>query len=439
MSYPAYDSYKDSGVEWLGDVPSGWEVKRLKFSINTNPSLSTFSINPEKPVSFVPMDAVGENGGISLDEEKMPSEIGSGYTPFSNNDVVVAKITPCFENGKGAIAENLKNGLAFGTTELHVLRAQNSTNPQFLFYLTMSHTFRKLGEGSMYGAGGQKRVSDLFIKDFIIGLPTFDEQNAIVAFLDEKTATIDALIAKKETLLDLLAEKRTALITQAVTKGLDPTAPMKPSGIDWLGDVPEGWIVTPMRYVADPIIGLTYSPDNIVEEGIGSLVLRASNIQDGKLDINGQKNIFVDAVVSDKLKVKQGDILVCSRNGSRRLIGKNALITDPEDNWTFGAFNTVLRGEQNEFLYWVLNSSLFEFQSARFLTSTINQLTTGTLKSIEVPVPPPGERNDIILYLKDEVSKMERLQNSVRDAILKLKEYRTALITNAVTGKIKVV
>ena len=150
------------------------------------------------------------------------------------------------------------------------------------------------------------------------------------------------------------------------------------SGVEWLGDVPSGWELKALRYLAEPITGLTYSPENISEPDIGSLVLRASNIQNAKLDVQGQKNVFVDAVIPKKLKLRDKDILVCSRNGSRNLIGKNALFRNPKPNWTFGAFNTVIRVEHNDFLYWVLNSSLFEFQSASFLTSTINQLTIGT-------------------------------------------------------------
>lgn len=119
-------------------------------------------------VSFVPMEAIGELGGLNITDGKPLADIGSGYTYFAENDVVIAKITPCFENGKGAIAKGLVNGVAFGTTELHVLRSLDDLLPEFLFYISMSDWFRKLGEAHMYGAGGQKRVPEKFIKD----LPT---------------------------------------------------------------------------------------------------------------------------------------------------------------------------------------------------------------------------------------------------------------------------
>ncbi|MEX0619638.1 MAG: hypothetical protein WDZ76_12075 [Pseudohongiellaceae bacterium] len=162
--YKPYPEYKESGVEWLGEVPKSWEPKRLRFVLKANPSNKEIKLAPEDPVSFVVMDAVGEYGGLRLDSEKVISDVGSGYTFFANNDVVVAKITPCFENGKGAIANNLTNAIAFGTTELHVLRSGSYLDPEFLYYITISNLFRSLGESEMYGAGGQKRVPETFIK-----------------------------------------------------------------------------------------------------------------------------------------------------------------------------------------------------------------------------------------------------------------------------------
>ena len=200
------------------------------------------------------MDAVGELGGLRLDAMRTLDEIGSGYTYFADGDVVVAKITPCFENGKGALAAGLTNGVAFGTTELHVLRPAADLDMRFLFYMTISERFRKLGEAWMYGAGGQKRVPDIFIKDLRVPFPPLGEQRAIAALLDDRTARIDTLIAEKRRLLELLAEKRQAVITHAVTKGLDPTALMKDTGIPWLGDMPAHWEVKRVKHLVEQVV-----------------------------------------------------------------------------------------------------------------------------------------------------------------------------------------
>jgi type I restriction enzyme S subunit len=185
--------------------------------IKINPSKNEINLGASENVSFVPMEAVGENGGLRLDQDGLLDEIGTGYTYFADNDVVVAKITPCFENGKGALAKGLTNQVAFGTTELHVLRGHKPLAPSYLFYLTMSHIFRKVGESEMYGAGGQKRIPENFIKDFRLALPPLPEQQAIARFLDVKTAALDGVRIEIEAAIAKLQEYRSALITHAVT------------------------------------------------------------------------------------------------------------------------------------------------------------------------------------------------------------------------------
>jgi len=151
MSYPVYESYRKSGVEWLGDIPKHWEVRRLRFNTISNPVKSEVNhLSKDQNVSFVPMEAVGEYGGLKLDKVKSIEDVYNGYTYFKNGDVLIAKITPCFENGKGSVATNLKNGVAFGTTELHVLRPENNFDSQFLFYLSISDAFRKIGASEMF-------------------------------------------------------------------------------------------------------------------------------------------------------------------------------------------------------------------------------------------------------------------------------------------------
>jgi type I restriction enzyme, S subunit len=380
------------------------------------------------------MDAVGEFGGIRLNEEKELCEVGSGYTYFCDDDVVVAKITPCFENGKAALAKGLLNKVAFGTTELHVLRADSTQLvPQFLFYLTISDLFRKLGESEMYGAGGQKRVPESFIKDFRADLPSTIEQATIARFLDFKTAQIDALIAKQKTLLDTLAEKRTALISHTVTKGLDPLAQLKQATAEWLGFIPRSWEETRVKFKAELILGLTYSPDDVVSHG-GTLVLRSSNVQSGKISLNDC--VYVSCDIPTKIVTKFDDILICSRNGSRSLIGKCALLTENVSEQAFGAFMTVLRSPHARFLYYVLNSTLFKFQSGRFLTSTINQLTTQTLGDFPIALPPPNTQAEIVKFLDAATAAIEAQLHKAQTVVDRLIEYRSALITNAVTGKI---
>jgi type I restriction enzyme S subunit len=255
MTIRAYGSYRDSGVELLGDVPSHWSSSRVRFAVRLNPSKSEVAHRDrDEDVSFVPMDAVGEDGSLRLDQTRPIGEVETGYTYFRDGDVVVAKITPCFENGKGAIMRGLIGGVGFGTTELIVARPTGQTSAAYIYWLFNSGAFRKLGEGSMYGAGGQKRVPDDFVRDFAVALPPPSDQTAIAAFLDRETGKIDALAEAQRRLIELLKEKRQAVISHAVTKGLDPTAPMKDSGVEWLGDVPEHWGVSRIKYAASHVV-----------------------------------------------------------------------------------------------------------------------------------------------------------------------------------------
>lgn len=210
-----------------------------------------------------------------------------------------------------------------------------------------------------------------------------------------------------------------------------PYPAYKDGGVPWLGQIPEEWDVKALRYIGQPIIGLTYSPNDVVGENEGTLVLRANNIQDGKISLGD--NVFVAGNIPEKLFIKAGDILVCSRNGSRHLIGKNALIAEDHDEWSFGAFTTVIRSKYGPFLYWVMNSKMFEYQSGRFLTTTINQLTSGVLNSFEIPFPSIEEQNSITLFLNQKTAEIDDLIAKKEEILQLLSEQRISLITHAVT------
>lgn len=205
----------------------------------------------------------------------------------------------------------------------------------------------------------------------------------------------------------------------------------KDSGLEWLGQIPAHWDVKKLKFLGDAIIGLTYSPEEVVDAISGTLVLRSSNVQDGKLAFND--NVYVSKSIPSKLRTQKGDILICSRNGSRALIGKNAIIDESAEGASFGAFMSIFRSRYNEFLSKVFNSSLFDYQAGTFLTSTINQLTTGNLNNFEVPFPPESERNQIAAFLDYETARIDQLIAKQQRLIELLKEKRQAVISHAVT------
>ena len=168
------------------------------------------------------MAAIGEDGTLNLESEKSVGELEVGYTYFRDGDVTIAKITPCYENGKGALMRGLTQGVGFGTTELIVVRPRPEEScGEFLHYLFISTVFRNIGESHMYGAGGQKRVPDDFVRNFATGFPPVSEQIAINAFLETELAKFNTLTAEAQRAIDLLQERRTALISAAVTGQID--------------------------------------------------------------------------------------------------------------------------------------------------------------------------------------------------------------------------
>lgn len=212
---------KPTGIAWLGDIPEHWMFCRMRFVSAINKSRRPASLNGEDLVSFVPMKAIGENDEFNSSEVKTVEEIGTSYTPFQENDILIAKITPCFENGKGAVARSLKNGFAYGTSELFVLTASKNVDVNFLYLITKSRPFRQQGEAIMTGAGGQKRISSEFVKNFICPLPPVEEQELIAKEIQrifDQFEETGSLVMKA---IERLIEYRAAIITMAVTGDLE--------------------------------------------------------------------------------------------------------------------------------------------------------------------------------------------------------------------------
>lgn len=214
---------KDSGLAWLGKVPEHWEMKRLRFVAELNPSKSEIAhYDRATLVSFLPMEAIGDDGSLSLERLRPIAEVETGYTYFRDGDVTLAKITPCFENGKGALMQGLHGGIGFGTTELIVARPmKREVTGELLNWIFRSPNFRQQAESSMYGAGGQKRVPDDFVRDFVWAFPSPDEQVVISKFLDGETQKLDQLDIESRRAIMLLKERRSALIAAAVTGQID--------------------------------------------------------------------------------------------------------------------------------------------------------------------------------------------------------------------------
>ena len=211
---------KDSGVEWLGDVPEHWETSKIKYVAQLTPKKSELSNSDNRFCTFVPMEKL-KLGSLVKDEEKLISEVIGGYTYFKDGDLLLAKVTPCFENKNMVVASGLKNGIGFGSSEIYVLRTNHKVDTQFLYYRLQEDQFMELGAGAMTGAGGLKRVPSEFLNNFEFALPPLSEQIVITKFLNEYLIKNENLMNKAQSAIHLMQERRTALTSAAVTGKID--------------------------------------------------------------------------------------------------------------------------------------------------------------------------------------------------------------------------
>jgi len=416
-------------------TPQGWRSVRLRYLCEINPAARRIA----GPIAFAPMDAVGVLGGIRFEQTLEQTDVSSGLSYFEENDVIVAKITPCFENGKCALAENVPGGRALGSTEFHVIRPGPAVFPRFLFYTCVSGAFRELGEARMYGAAGQKRVPTDFVKDFSLSFPERPAQRAIAEFLDRETSKIDSLLAQKQRMVHLLDEKRTALISRAVMRGIDSEAAMKDSGVEWMGEVPAHWKEHRLSGLADFISGSTPTIDRLDYWGgdifwvspkdmkVSHLSQTEDCITDTALREWGMVLVQPPAV----LLVVRGMILL----HSLPVAVSQVPMTINQDMKAL----LVRPGCLAEFLmHW--------FQGSKHgLASLIEQSAHGTrclrtdlLRQVRCFLPEPEEQTQICDYINGSCAALGETANRMSRAIDRLREYRSTLITAAVTGQVDI-
>jgi len=316
------------------------------------------------------------------------------------------------------------------------MRPGKKLDAEYLYYLSVSDDFRHNGEAWMYGAGGQKRVPDDFVKEFRIGFPPLSEQQAIAAFLDRETGRIDSLIAKKQRLLELLAEQRTALISRAVTKGLDATVKLKPSGVEWLGDVPEHWEIWKLAHGFDLVGSGTTPPSDELEWYEGTIPWITTSELRENLITTIEKAVTKEAVHRfSALKIFPKGSLAIAMYGAT--IGRLGILGIEA---TTNQACCVMHGGQVfaiPFVYYWMQA----FKDSIILLASGGgqpNISQDKIKSIKIPCPNISEQQAIATYLDCETAKIDTLSAKVVTVIERLKEYRTALISSAVTGKIDV-
>ena len=396
MNFPRYPTYKESGVEWLGQVPKHWAVKRLKHNLNLQTEKTD---RRENPVALENIE--GWTGRFIATETEF---LGEGVA-FKAGDILFGKLRPYL--AKAYRAEF--SGEAVG--DFHVMRPVKDVDSRFAQYQILNREFIDIVDGSTFGSK-MPRASWEFVSGMLITTPPQAEQTQIAAFLDRETAKIDALVAEQRRLMELLKEKRQAVISHAVTRGLNTHAPMKPSCIEWLGDVPEHWDVVQFKQFVDIQNGTDHKH---VEQVEGYPVL-------------GSGGVFTYA----------SDFLY---DGESVLLGRKGTIDKPLHIqgrfWTVDTmyWTKISDKVSGRFTYYLALTIPFDFYSTN---TALPSMTKGALNSHRVAFPPRVEQIQIAAFLDNEASKMDALTAAAHHVIDLLKERRTALISAAVTGQIDI-
>jgi type I restriction enzyme S subunit len=421
---------KDSGVPYIGTIPTYWELHPLALYFDENRQNNS-ALETENALQFKFGEIIQKPKKNSelTDEDKA---LISRYTIVDKNDIVVNCLNLNYDLKSLRIGRVREHGII--TSAYIVIRKRDKEDSSFFNYLLKAYDDQKVFHNM--GTGIRLTLKFQELKTLLLPIPPLSERHTIVTFLDRKCGEIDELLDLETQMIDELKAYKQSIITEAVTRGLNPNVPMRNSGIEWIGEIPQHWKTTKLKFVGSARNGLTYTPTDVCDEEQGLLVLRSSNIQNGQLCFDD--NVYVSKSVDSRLMMQEGDILICSRNGSASLVGKCALIRD-NLNATFGAFMMRYRSNiDKSYTLYLINTTIGQYKPM-FSTSTINQLTNEMIGSMQVAIPPLQEQRTIAEYLDSKCADIDALIALRQDKIDTLREYKKSLIFEYVTGKKQVV
>lgn len=442
-----YDTYKHSGIEWIGEIPMHWEVKRFGYIFTFSRGLGiTKQDLHDEGIPCVNYGEIHSKYGVIINPEihklKCVEEQylqTDAKSLLRRGDFVFADTSEDIK-GSGNFTCLDSDTLTFAGYHTVVASHSNVNSYKYLAYYFDSLGYRSQIRSCVSGIKVFS-ITQAILKYSIVILPSISEQTAIANYLDRKTAEIDSLIANKKRLLELYEEEKTAIINQAVTKGINPDAPMKDSGIDWLGEIPEHWKISPIKYIGKFINGYSFKSTDFSSTGIR--VLKISNIQHMRIDWSDES--FIDDIFyesHENFRVLKGDLVFAL---TRPIIstGIKAALIDIDEPILLNQRNSIYRpSEINiKWMYYILLSSNFiqEFDSRIDKTGQQPNISSNDIGEITVPIPNEDEQNTLILYIENKCSLIDAKIDKTEKLIQLLTEYRTALISEVVTGKIKVI
>ncbi|MHB9149130.1 MAG: restriction endonuclease subunit S [Thermoleophilia bacterium] len=426
--FKPYPAMKDSGVPWLGDVPEHWVIERLKSSMS---NVIQQTAERQSGDLYVALEHVESWTGL-LRRADSDAALDSQVKRFRSGDVLFGKLRPYLAK----VTRPRSDGVCVG--EFLVLRPRvPHVAAPYVEQLLRSKPVIDAIDSSTFGAK-MPRAEWQFVGGMAVALPPLPEQGAIVRFLDHADRRIRRYIRAKQKLIKLLEEQKQAIIHQAVTRGLNPNVRLKPSGVEWLGDVPEHWEVVALRRRWS-VTDCKHLTVPFIEDEDGIPLASVREVQVFDLCLANAKRTSREhyaSLIEGGRKPQQGDLLYC-RNVS---VGAAAVVTTDEQ-LAMGQDVCLIRsdGENQRYLNYFLRSPAMRHQLAMLLGgSTFNRINVADIKALTIVVPPRREQDAIAGFLDSELDETVRAQAMAKDEISLLREYRTRLIADVVTGKLDV-
>lgn len=422
--------YKDSGTKGIGLIPQSWDSRQLGIFFSENKKANS-SLESVTALQFKYGEIIQKpnNGRDLSDKDK---ELLSKYTVIEPGDVVVNGLNLNFDLKSLRIAIARENGII--TSAYIVLKPRKGVNPNYYNYVLKALDFQKILHGM--GEGIRLTLSYDELKKLNVPAPAASIQSVIVDYLDKKCVEIDSLISLQEQMIEKLKAYKQSVITEAVTKGLDPNAKLVPSGIDWIGEIPAGWKVTVLRRFAHIILGKMLQPSAKFKEDSLEQYICAKDVHFEGIDTTDLKKMYFNQAEKELYQIQKGDMLVVE--GGAGAAGSCVLRNDLPDTYIQNSI-MIVRPKQGIDIRYI---QYYEFSLVKkgyvdyvCNKATIPHFTKDKLSSMPIPLPPLSEQQAIATYLDSKCTDIDRLIAVKQQKIEKLKDYKKSVIYEAVTGK----
>lgn len=432
--YQAYPEYKNSGVEWLYVIPRDWVVSKVKF-------LAPFQVGWTPPTK-VDANFIGDNLWANISDlkgkhiERTAKNISDEAAKSASMDI----------SPEGSLLYSFKlsvGAVSFASQDMYTNEAiasflDGGLLPLSYLYYALPKFVIENASTNIYGA---RILNQELINSAVLFAPLYSEAEKIANFLDHETAKIDTLIEKQQQLIKLLKEKRQAVISHAVTKGLNPNAPMRDSGVEWLGEVPEHWIVRRLKHTSKLQSGIPKGKDLAGKVSISVPMLRVANVQDGYLSLNDVSSIDIEPEQLERYTLKEGDVLM-NEGGDNDKLGRGAVWQCEIEPCIHQNHVFAIRpfATEPKWLDLLTRASYAKFHFYRVAKQSTNlaSISSTNIKETPLVIPPENERKDIMRYVDGKLGVFDKAEEKCTAQITLLQERRTALISAAVTGKIDV-